>query len=213
MNTRSWIQTRERSPYGQGGYGAPYAPSYASSPYAYRRPWVGLSPSDPGSGWGQAPTAQEQAQGYKKTDVMTLSIKVGQLRAKVEDLVAQADPSTDAGSMALLTKLASDVVALDTAVAYLLSSGGTPTNNYPLDLIRYNALQATYDSFGIEQVVAPAPKASPAAPAPAPVTTTVKPAAPSAPTIVKKPASSWGYWLAGGLALVGVALIGAGVLK
>jgi hypothetical protein len=43
-------------PYGQGSYADPYAPNYYH-PVPRRRSWVGL---DPGSGWTQAPTAQEQ---------------------------------------------------------------------------------------------------------------------------------------------------------
>jgi len=201
---RSWIVARALgSPEESGGLGSPEERFY---PYA--RPWVavGLDPSDPGSQWSQAPTAKEQAQGYKQTDLLTLQILVGQLRTAIESLLSQADPSTDASALGQLKALHDQVVSLDTAVASRVSQGyDSPSLNYPTLLVKYKAFKAQFDSFGVEEVTAPAPKPTAANPAPPPpeVKTIKPPTTPTAPTITTKPSNPWWWLVVAGVAAVG----------
>lgn len=188
-----------------------------------RRTWlsapalVGLDPNDPGAGWGQAPTEQEKKQGYKKTDVMTLQIKCGQLRAKVDDLVSNVDAAaTDPGSLAFLKKLQTDVVSLETAVAALANGSNTGFQQYPILLIKYNGLAAQYASMGIEEAAPPpAPSSNPASPPVVQAPTTVKPAAPGAPVITtKSKAGDWDWllYVSAAAAVLGV-LVGTKVIR
>jgi hypothetical protein len=179
---------------------------------AWFPPLVGAS-GDPGAEWSQAPTEKEKQQGYKSTDLLTLQIKVGQLRTKIEDLLGQVDPSTDAGALAALKTLHDQVVALDTNVAARVAQGyDTPSLAYPILLVQYNAYAATFASFGIQEATAPAPKPTAANPAPPPAPTkTIQPATPGAPTVTTKPGTPWwAYPLAGTLVIIGIGLLKAG---
>jgi hypothetical protein len=181
-----------------------------------RRTWlstpalVGLSDSD-GANWGQAPTQQEKDKGYKKTDVMTLQIKCGQLRAKIEDVIANMDLSaTDAGSVAAIKALLASVTALETKVA---NSGWT---YYPIYLIQYNAFAADWAGYGIEQATPPAAPSTPGSPPVQAPPTVVKPAAtPSSPVITtKSKAGEWDWllYVAAAAAVLGV-LVGTKVVR
>jgi hypothetical protein len=173
-------------------------------------PYVG---QDPGAGWTQgAGTKQEQAQGYKKTDVMTLQIKCRALRDKVDALVEQVDPSTDAASLAALKSLQASCHALDANATQLAQ--GTPGYVYAQVLGNYNALSGQLAGFGIEEAAPPAPPPSAAAPAPVQKAPTVvqHAATPSAPVVTLKPSSgffdkNWGYIAASVLVVVGGVLL------
>jgi hypothetical protein len=182
-----------------------------------RRTWlsapalVGLSPDDPGAGWGQAPTEQEKQQGYKKTDVMNLQILCGQLRAKVDDLVANVDTAaTDAASLAALKALQAGVTSLETSVA------NNGWQYYPIYLLKYKAYAAELAGYGIEVAQPPAPAANPGSPPVAVPPKTVQPAAsPKAPVITTKSKSGewdWLLYVSGALAVLGV-LVGTKVIK
>lgn len=193
-----------------------WIPPLVGSP-SVRRTWlsapalVGLSPDDPGSQWGQAPTQQEKQQGYKKTDVMNLQILCGQLRAKVDDLVANVDTeATDAASLAALKLLQKNVTSLETSVA---QSGW---QYYPIYLLKYKAYAAELAGYGIEVAQPPAPTSTPGSPPVAVPPKTVQPAAtPSAPVITTKAKSGewdWLLYVAGAAAVLGV-LVGTKVVK
>lgn len=182
-----------------------------------RRTWlsapalVGLDANDPGSGWTQAPTQQEKEKGYKKTDVMTLQIKCGQLKTKIADVLAAADvEATDPASLAALKKLLADVTALESKVA---SNGWT---YYPIYLIQYNGYAADWAGYGIEQASPPAAPSTPGSPPVAVPPKVVKPAAsPAAPVITTKAKSGewdWLLYVAGAAAVLGV-LVGAKVVR
>lgn len=190
-----------------------------------RRTWiagapslVGLGADDPGAGWGQAPTEQEKKQGYKKTDVMTLQIKCSQLRAKLEDVLANVDAAaTDPGSLAALKVLLTAVISCESEVA-LLANSGSSMSKYNQLTAKYNALAAEWAGYGIEEAAPPPVKSSSGTAGSPPVSqpaTVVKPADPGKPTVtVKSKAGEWDWLLyaAGALAVVGV-LIGTKVIK
>ncbi len=172
---------------------------------------VGLSPDDPGAGWGQAPTAQEKAQGYKKTDVMTLQIKCGQLRAKIAEVVDNMDTAaTDAKWVAAIKALLANVTSLETSVA------NNGWQYYPIYLIKYNGYAAEWAGYGIEEQAPPVQSSTPGSPPVQAPPKTVKPAAsPSAPVITTKAKSGewdWLLYVAGAAAVLGV-LVGTKVIR
>lgn len=182
-----------------------------------RRTWlsapalVGLTPDDPGAQWGQAPTPQEKAQGYKKTDVMTLQIKCGQLRAKIDDVVANVDAAaTDPASLAALKKLQANVTSLETSIA------NNGWQYYPIYLIKYNAYAAEWAGYGIEEATPPAASSTPGSPPVQAPPTVVKPAAtPSSPVITtKSKAGEWDWllYVAAAAAILGT-LVGTKVIR
>lgn len=166
-----------------------YYPNYPYAPHLLNRSsWAPLNyyVGQPGSEWTQAPTAQEQTQGYKKTDLMTLQIKIGQLRTQIDKLLKSADPSTDPAALNALKDLLVKVTQLDTDAAHL-ASGVPGAPFYAVLASRYGQYKATFDGFGVEQVVEPPAPAPGKTTASAPPPTTQKLAAPGAPTITKKP--------------------------
>jgi hypothetical protein len=180
--------------------------------WAGQLPYVGLDPNDPGAGWGQAPTPQEQAQGYKKTDVLTLQENALSLKNQVDGVIQYMDPSTDAGCQASIKKLQANVNQLVAGIAEVLAGHITYQNNYPGLLIKYNGLAAELASYGLTDITptepaAPAPGGGGQKPAPGPGKVVQAPATPDAPVIkTQEPTKSntvpW-------LLLLGAGLLGA----
>lgn len=199
-----------------------WLPPLVGAAGSVRRTWlsapqlVGLDPNDPGAGWGQAPTAQEKAQGYKKTDVMTLQINANALKQKVDGLLSDADPAaTDPGSLAALKALAGKCSALASAVAALANGTNPVYSQYPILLVQYNALAAEFAGYGIEEAAPPPVPSKGGAPPVVVPPKTVKPAAtPTSPVIAKKAGGDWDWllYVSAAAAVLGV-LVGTKVIR
>ena len=181
--------------------------------------WPRTVGQDPGAQWTQeggksaAKKAQEAAQGYTSTQLMTLQMQVAELVGRVDALVLQMDPSTDAASKQYLLSLQSSCHALAEGVGQLAK--GVPGYSYALLAGNYQALANQFEALGVEEAstepapVAAAPKAS--APAPAKSPGTEKSSAEPKPTIKTQPSGmpAWGI----GAALLAVLGVGYYFLK
>jgi hypothetical protein len=167
--------------------------------------WLAHRVGDVGDQWTQAPTAQETKQGYKKTDAMSLQLKTSGLEAQLADLSVQT-----AGLSPEVETLHGQVLALLPKLNALVTQG---KGDYWSLLSSYNAYEAQY-----VDILSRAEPADADAPPPPPKVVPkpgggVETYAQPPPKVTVAPKSTWGWWVAGGLALVGAVLLGKGIVR